>query len=116
MIAFERSDRRMVAHLKEAERRGCELTVSSVVVAEVWRGGKRSARIATLLGACVIEPVDEQLARSAGQALATLPAVGVIDAIVMASAARRGDRVLTSDVDDLRRLSACFPVVRVISL
>jgi hypothetical protein len=34
---------------------------------------------------------------------------------VMASAARRGDVVYTSDIDDLQRLSAYFPSVRVLA-
>lgn len=36
-----------------------------------------------------------------------------VDAIVVASAARRGDAVYTSDVDDLERLRAFFPSVRI---
>jgi hypothetical protein len=35
--------------------------------------------------------------------------------IVMASAARRGDVVHTSDFEDLERLRAVFPTVRVLS-
>jgi hypothetical protein len=40
----------------------------------------------------------------------------VIDAIVMSSAASRGDVVYTSDFDDLERLRAFFPGVRVIGI
>ena len=36
------------------------------------------------------------------------------DAVVMASAASRGDRVLTSDFDDLERLRSYFPGVRLL--
>ena len=115
-IAFERADRRIVAHLKQAEQRGCELTVSTAVVAEVWRKGRRSARMGELLGACVIEPVDEELARSAGEALARVRDGEVVDAIVRASAARCADRVLATDADDMTRLQAPFPSVRVIPL
>jgi hypothetical protein len=49
--------------------------------------------------------------RSAGEALASLrrgadiDAGVTVDAIVMASAARRGDVIFTSDVDDLERFS-----------
>lgn len=39
-----------------------------------------------------------------------------IDAIVMASAALRGDLVLTSDVHDLERLRSHFPTVRVLGV
>jgi predicted nucleic acid-binding protein len=101
-------------HLKEAYSRGIELTVPTVVVAEVWRGGARSARIAALLEACVVEPLGEELSKLAGEALATVRGASVADAIVMGSAARRGDRVLTADFDDLERLRDYFPSVRLV--
>jgi predicted nuclease of predicted toxin-antitoxin system len=49
-----------------------------------------------------------------GEALAAVPDATPIDAVVMASAARRGDIVYTSDFDDLNRLRGCFPSVRVL--
>ena len=39
-----------------------------------------------------------------------------IDAIVMASAAQRGDLVYTSDVGDLEKLRSYFPEVRVLAI
>jgi hypothetical protein len=39
-----------------------------------------------------------------------------IDALVMASAARRGDVVYTADMDDLRRFQPFFPGVRVLAV
>jgi hypothetical protein len=41
-------------------------------VAPSRRGGERSARIAVLLEACVIEPLLQDLARVAGEAIATV--------------------------------------------
>ncbi len=116
LIAFERRERRLLAHLKEAEGRGVDLTVPTAVIAEVWRGGPRAARLSLLLAVCVIEPLDDALARRAGEALAAVKGATTIDALVMASAATRGDRVLTSDPDDLLSLAAHFPGVRVIPL
>jgi predicted nucleic acid-binding protein len=100
--------------MPDAERgvgRGC-----SPVIAEAWRGGARSARIARLLEASVVEPLLEELARTAGEALGFIKGASAIDAIVMASAASRGDRVLTSDFDDLDRLKAYFPAVRLLQV
>jgi hypothetical protein len=114
LIAFERGERRVMAHLKEAELRGCELTIPSAVIAEVWRGGTRSARIAALLSSCIVEPLVESLARSAGEALGAVKGATVVDAIVMSSAAQRSDRVLTSDYDDLSRLRSRFSNVIVV--
>ena len=114
LIGFERAERRTMTHLKLAEQLGHELTVPTPVIVEAWRGGSRSARIAALLEACIIEPLFPDLARLAGEALAAVKGATAIDAVVMASAARRGDRVLTSDLTDLERLRSYFPDVRLL--
>ena len=116
LIAYERGDRRVIVHLKEAQGRGADLTIPAVVIAEVWRGGPRAARLSMLLEACVIEPLSEKRARLAGEAIAAVGSAGAIDAIVMASASTRGDWVLTSDPEDLGRLRGYFPAVRVLRL
>jgi predicted nucleic acid-binding protein len=116
LIGFERRERRVVAHLKEALARGAELTIPTVVVAEAWRGGARSARIASLLCACVVEPLFEPLARTAGEAQAAITRASAVDAVVVASAATRGDRILTSDHDDLDRLRSHFRTVRLVRI
>ena len=58
--------------------------------------------------------MSRELAQRAGEALAAVRRSTPIDAIVMASAASRGDVVYTSDVDDLTRLQLHFPGVRVL--
>jgi hypothetical protein len=63
-----------------------------------------------------IEPLGDALAKLAGEALAAVAGATAIDAIVMASAAHRGDIVYTSDVGDLLRLQAFFPGVRVLGV
>jgi hypothetical protein len=50
------------------------------------------------------------------ESIAATTGATVVDAIVMASAASRGDRVLTSDFDDLDGLRACFPAVRLLAV
>ena len=61
----------------------------------------------------MVEPLTDALARLAGECLARIGGATTVDAIVMASAAQRGDAVYTSDVVDLERLRAFFPAVRV---
>ena len=65
-----------------------------------------------------MEPTSRALAKVAGEALAELRLGGehTIDALVMASAASRGDIVYTSDFNDLALLTTCFPNVRVIGV
>ena len=60
--------------------------------------------------------MDAELAKLAGEALSAIEGATAVDAIVMASAARRGDVVYTSDVDDLERLRDYFPGVRVLGV
>lgn len=54
--------------------------------------------------------------RLSSEALAAVSGATLVDAIVMASAAGRGDVVYTSDFADLDRLSTCFPSVRVLGV
>jgi hypothetical protein len=60
--------------------------------------------------------MSERLAKAAGEALAEVPGATAIDAIVMASAASRGDVVYTSDFDDLSRLRGHFRAASIISV
>ena len=67
-----------------------------------------------ILDAVDVEPTSDLIARSAGEAIAALPGTTAVDAIVMASAAMRGDVVFTSDMPDLQRLQQHFPGVRLL--
>ena len=69
-----------------------------------------------IFAAVEVEPLDEGLAKVAGEALAAVRGATAVDAVVMASAARRGDVVYTSDFADLVRLQTHFPSVRVLAV
>jgi predicted nucleic acid-binding protein len=115
LIAIERRVRRVASLIESARMRGGRITVCAAVIVEWWRGQRGPA--ARLLEAFDIEPLGADLARLAGQALALSPAgPSPVDAVVMASAARRGDVVLTSDIEDLEALRVAFPGVRVLSV
>ena len=53
---------------------------------------------------------------AASRVLASVKSSRPIDAVVMASAALRGDVVYTSDVGDLEKLRRHFPGVRVLAV
>lgn len=114
LIALERGERSTASLLRIASQSGIDITVPTAVVAESWRGGSRSARTAGFLAGCIVEPLSFELAKLAGEAIASIRGATVVDAIVMASAAQRGDRVLTTDFDDLERLQHYFPAVRLV--
>ncbi len=113
LITLERRRDRMVRVLRAAREVGLPISAPSPFVTEWWRG--RSDTRERILAFLEIDPVDPALARVAGEALAAIPTATAIDAIVMASAARRGDIVYTSDIGDLTRLGRYFPTVRVLS-
>src|SRR5688572_15480081 len=114
LVALERRRQRMRRVLAVAVRDNLRVSVPAAVVAEWWRG--RSDLADDILAAVDVEPMDEDLAKTAGEALAAVKRATPIDAIVMASAARRGDVVYTSDFDDLTRLQAHFRSVRVLGV
>ena len=104
LLAVGRDDRAMVARLRIAQTSGLDLRTTGAVVAQVWRDpGGRQANLARLLRAVDVIPVDDRLGREAGVLLGRAGAGDAVDATVAAIAAR-GDRVLTSDPDDIARL------------
>jgi predicted nucleic acid-binding protein len=114
LIAIEARRQRIKEVLAAARTLRVPITVPTVVIAEWWRGQK--GPIARVLDGVLIEPLDDRLARVAGEALAATGRSNAVDAIVMASAALRGDVVYTSDVGDLTALAEHFPSVRVLGV
>lgn len=114
LVGVERRHQRTVAFWRTALAFRIPLVAPTAAVAEWWRG--RTDARHEILGAVVIEPLDEELAKTAGEAMARVKRSTLADAIVMASAARSGGIVLTGDFDDMDRLTAFFPAVRVLEL
>ena len=115
LIGLERRHHRIRRVFATAVRDNVRVTVPAAVLVEWWRG--RTDLAEDILAAVDVEPVDEALAKAAGEALAVIhPTAAAVDAVVMASAARRGDVVYTSDFDDLTRLQTYFRAVRVLAV
>lgn len=115
LIAFERNDRRVVALLLRALHHEYSLAVPAGVVGQVWRDGRRQARLARLLGSedVEVESLDDRRARAAGQLCGIRGTADVIDASVVLCAQGRGHRVVTSDPRDLRLLAPDLELVSV---
>jgi hypothetical protein len=112
LVAIEKRDRIMLAFMTAALGAGARITVPSPVVSEWWRAQRGPA--SRILDAMVIEPLAAPLAKLVGETLGIVPGATLVDAVVVASAARRGDLVLTSDMDDLTRIrDIAFPSVRI---
>jgi predicted nucleic acid-binding protein len=114
LIALERRSQRMTDIVTRARLREETLIIPHVVLAEWWR--RRSDWREKLLAMLVVEPLTDARAKLAGEAVARVAGATTIDALVMASAATRSDRVFTSDPEDLERLRAFFPNVRVLAV
>ena len=114
LIALERRGQRIRKVLERATEQKVRITVPAAVVTEWWRS--RSDVRELILAAVRVEPLSESLAKVAGEALAAVKGATVIDAIVMASAAQRGDVVYTADVSDLAKLAGYFRAVRVLGI
>lgn len=106
LIALERGEKRMRTAVLRAEQLGMVISVPAVVLGEWWRGDVGRQR--AILEAVDVEPVSEQLGKLAGEAIAALPGATVVDAIVMASAAQRGDVVYTGEFEALESLRIHF--------
>jgi hypothetical protein len=102
LIAFERGDRAVRSLLRSTDL----VVVPAGVVAQVWRGSARQARIAQLLKArnATIEPLDEDTARVVGVLCAHTGTTDVVDASVALAGQLHDAVVVTSDPDDLRAL------------
>ncbi len=103
LLAIDRRDRRIGALLRVAQQERIPVRTSPAAVAQVWRHGVRQAQLARTLAGVTVPPLDLGVGKRLGTLLGTSRTCDVVDAHV-ASLARPGDQVLTSDPDDLRHL------------
>jgi hypothetical protein len=124
LIALEDCSSRIGAIIEATRLARRQVTVPIAAMAEWWRDTPAQRYVRTLF---TVEAMnDERLAKRAGVALGRLRKPGeersnkrrvsAVDAIVMASAATRGDIVYTSDREHLGRLIASFDNVEVLSV
>ena len=104
-VAMERGDRFTAARVSsELLARRTPITHGGVI-GQVWRSGAgRQARIAKLVPALEIAPLDAALGRRAGVLLGRARRADVVDAALVLLAAD-GDSILTSDPHDLEPLA-----------
>jgi predicted nucleic acid-binding protein len=118
VIALARGDARARSFLLQAVELGVPIEVPVVVIAETVRGGPRDAGVNRVLNELGRVPDARELhGRIAGALLAAARSAATVDALVVAQAvAAGGARILTGDRDDLERLAAGHPQVRIHSL
>lgn len=115
LIAFERGDARMRALVREALKMGVRLVIPAGALGQVWRGAACQAPLRALIkGPTTSVPaLDQLLAEAAGVLCGRAGTSDVVDASVVLVARRERAVVVTSDVDDLRRLDPALAIERV---
>ncbi len=103
LVAIDRRDRMTGARLRVLQQRGMPIRVSSAVVGQVWRDGRKQANLARVLAGAGVEALGSDDGRRIGELLAVAASTDVIDAHVALMAAH-ADLILTSDPGDIRRL------------
>ena len=115
LISLDRDDRRLIVLLARAAEAGARLTVPATALAQAIRRPDRQVRLARLIrqpttDVVVLDRVD---ATHVGRLLAASGTADITDAHVVVCARRAGQRVVTSDPDDLRRLDPDLDVVAI---
>lgn len=112
LVALERGDRRARG---TAEDERARLIVPSPVLAEVWRGGARQARLARVVASSrtTVEASDEPIAKAAGVLLGRTGTSDIADASVVLAARLHEALVVTTDAADIRRLDPELPIAEI---
>jgi predicted nucleic acid-binding protein len=113
LIALDRDHRRVIVLLARAAEAGGRVTVPATALAQAIRRPERQARLARLIRQPMTDvmALDRVDATHVGRLLAASRTADITDAHVVVCARRRGQQVVTSDPDDLRRLDPHLDVV-----
>jgi predicted nucleic acid-binding protein len=105
LIALDRGLATVRGYVLLADRAKAALSTSSAVIAQVWRGGGRQARLARFLSSDLVTevPLDPEAGRRIGVLAAAVGARDVVDGHVAIIALDRDAVVLTTDPGDIAR-------------
>jgi len=103
LVAVDRRNRLIGAQLRLVQQRGTPIRVSSAVVGQVWRDGRRQSNLARVLAGVGIEALGQDDGKRIGELLALSGSADVVDAHVALITAH-ADLVLTSDPGHIRQL------------
>ena len=103
LVAIDHRSRLIGAQLRVLQQRGTPIRVSSAVVGQVWRDGRKQANLARVLPGVGTEPLGKDDGKRIGELLARSGSADIVDAHVALMTAH-GDLVLTSDPGDIREL------------
>jgi len=113
LIALDRGDRRVIVLLARANELGARITVPATALAQAVRRPERQVRLLRLIRQPTTDVValDRVDASYVGRLLSASGTADVCDSHVVICANRAGQRVITSDPQNLRVLDASLEFV-----
>ena len=107
LISLDRNERRFVLLLDKVLASGFRITIPTTALAQAMRNPARQARLSRLIREPLTDlmDLDEADAIAVGKLLARSATSDIVDAHVVVCARKRGQPVVISDPDDLRRLA-----------
>jgi len=115
LIAIERGDRAVRSMVDQALDDGRAIHVVPGVLAQVWRGGPRQARLAAFVDQpeVTLNDLDSDTAKAVGVLIGLTGHADVVDVHVALHAGLHGHTVVTSDPDDIRAVDPSVAVIEV---
>ncbi len=115
LIAIERGDSTVRSIVDQALADGRAIHVVPGVLAQVWRGGPRQARLAAFVdqSEVTLGNFDPDTAKAVGVLIGLTGHSDVVDVHVALHARLHGHAVMTSDADDIRAVDPSLPVIEV---
>jgi rRNA-processing protein FCF1 len=111
LIAAERNDKRFAALHRRWLGAGVTPVVPPVVLAQVWRDGRRQAQLSRLIAGCRPLPLDFERARMVGELMTVSGTRDIVDAaVVVAARELRPVAVVTSDRGDIAQLASALGI------
>lgn len=113
LIAVDRADRRVLVLLARAAETNSRVTIPASALAQALRRPERQARLSRLVRQPTTDVValDRGDAVHVGRLLVISGTADVVDAHLVICARRVGQRVVTSDPNDLSRLDPTIELV-----
>jgi predicted nucleic acid-binding protein len=106
LIAMEKGNARVAGLIHRSISEGLTVSVPTVVIAQVWRGGPRQALLAGFLARAKLDIVGYGLedAKAVGRRIAECGHTDVVDVFTVLHANAHGHAVVTSDPEDIGRI------------
>ena len=113
LIALDRNDRRVIVLLARAAETHSIVTIPASALSQAIRRPERQALLSRLIRqpSTDVAPLDRIDAVHVGRLLAASGATDVVDAHVVVCARRAGQRVVTSDPEDLAHLDPSLKLI-----